>query len=532
MSCLFFKKIVPLIIIISLIFGVGANVFVKKAEAQNVSTVGGAVGKALAAGVACFLASKLEAWVAGFLARTEAMPEGYGQVGVYAVAVPTVALNNPAVAKSTETSNALTQSKDCIRDVIAKILLDWLVDETVRWIQGGGKPQFVGNWDKFVKDAANTAVGEAVYQTNAAFLCSPFKLQVQLSLTSPQSFKQRLNCTLDLIVGNIENFYNDFRTGGWIAYNEYWQPQNNYFGVMLMTHDEIANKAAAAASAAANEALAGAGFVSSKRCKGGGYDVATMNDLESGKPGSTKSWVKDSKGNWCPADQLEIVTPASTVGAAVASAVTSDVQWAANIKSWVAALTNAVINRLVKEGLSSMRGSSSSYSGGSYNPYGTYDPTIGTAGGYMKTIILNYQTLLDKTDELISLKNQTIAVLEQTSSTFAQILARNCPQTVFSFEITNLNNDKNRIEKEIINFQQFADEVYNNLIEARGYTDNTVLAIVQKYEDFSSSHQSELEAIYSGAAKYEFEKAQTALSAAQTKLSNCEPILSGSGGGE
>ncbi|NCQ02695.1 hypothetical protein GW816_01410, partial [Candidatus Wolfebacteria bacterium] len=120
-----------------------------------------------------------------------------------------------------------------LRDVIAKRIIDYIVDQTIVWIQGGGQPKFVTDWDGFLKDAANIAFDQVIKDVGLAQLCSPFKLQVQISLLPVQQFQQRIDCTLDDVVKNIEDFYNDFEKGGWIAYNETWQPQGNYYGEML-----------------------------------------------------------------------------------------------------------------------------------------------------------------------------------------------------------------------------------------------------------------------------------------------------------
>src|SRR3989338_9106526 len=36
-----------------------------------------------------------------------------------------------------------------LRDVIAKRIIDMIVDQTVEWIQGGGEPKFVTDWNGF-----------------------------------------------------------------------------------------------------------------------------------------------------------------------------------------------------------------------------------------------------------------------------------------------------------------------------------------------------------------------------------------------
>src|SRR3989344_9438205 len=49
---------------------------------------------------------------------------------------------------------------DLAVEILKKQLLDYIVDQIIQWIQGGGKPQFVTDWDGFLKDAANRATGQ------------------------------------------------------------------------------------------------------------------------------------------------------------------------------------------------------------------------------------------------------------------------------------------------------------------------------------------------------------------------------------
>src|SRR3989344_6045072 len=212
-----------------------------------------------------------------------------------------------------------------LRDIIVKRIIDMIVDQTITWIQGGGKPLFVTDWNGFVKDAASVAIDQVIKDVGLAPLCKPFKLRVNLSLLPVKRFPTRISCTLDDIVKNIEDFYNDFENGSWIAYSAAWEPQNNYFGVMLMAHDEMIE--------VENECLEFSPFTGECTSYGGGR-------TEIGK------CLKE-----------EIITPGDTIGATVAKSVTSDIEWAANIQSWTSALVNAVINRLITEGVGMMGGS-------------------------------------------------------------------------------------------------------------------------------------------------------------------------------
>jgi len=136
-------------------------------------------------------------------------------------AVPTYE-TNPVVVGSVakETAQTLLEwAMRFVRENLRKRLLDMMVDQIIQWIQGGGKPQFVTDWQGFLGDAANIAAGDFLQEIGAGFLCDPFNLQVQIALYPVPKFTDQITCTLDQVVDNIENFYDDFRNGGWIAGN-------------------------------------------------------------------------------------------------------------------------------------------------------------------------------------------------------------------------------------------------------------------------------------------------------------------------
>ncbi|MBI2515273.1 hypothetical protein HYV91_03820 [Candidatus Wolfebacteria bacterium] len=233
-----------------------------------------------------------------------------------------------------------------IRDIVAKRIIDYLVDETVRWIQGGGKPKFVTDWQGFLRDAGNIAFDQVVKDVGAARICEPFAFNVRLSLLPTPRFAQRLDCTLDRVVSNINAFYDDFRNGGWLAYNEAWQPQNNFYGQTILIQDEIVRRYAEQQRAAQNEALAGRGFLDVKRCVE--RDPVEVQICNSELP--TEAEQAACRAN-ARCIQEEAINPGAAVGETVISAINADKDWAANIQSWTAVLVNAVINRILKEGV-------------------------------------------------------------------------------------------------------------------------------------------------------------------------------------
>ncbi|PIY58862.1 hypothetical protein COY97_01940, partial [Candidatus Wolfebacteria bacterium CG_4_10_14_0_8_um_filter_39_64] len=349
-----------------------------------------------------------------------------------------------------------------LRDVIAKRIIDYIVDQTIVWIQGGGQPKFVTDWDGFLKDAANIAFDQVIKDVGLAQLCSPFKLQVQISLLPVQQFQQRIDCTLDDVVKNIEDFYNDFEKGGWIAYNETWQPQGNYYGEMLMIHDEMITRGALAKEAAEKEALAGKGFLSVKKC------------LEQDEEGTC---IKE-----------EIVTPGDTVGVAVASAITSDTQWAANIQSWTAALINAVINRVIKEGVGVMKGSEES-SGSSYYPSEYQSAADLEIESEKQQQINEVKKFVNEWQYLYNAKSKSLSYSEQLKVILVKIKKLNCQPAVSDSEIQAVQADIDRLKTETTELKNKIDGGNNlitkitnaNTIRERTIAQQDFLAFVDKY---------------------------------------------------
>jgi hypothetical protein len=401
------------------------------------------------------------------------------------------------------------------------------VDQTVVWIQGGGQPKFVTDWGGFLKDVGNIAFDQVIKDVGLAWLCSPFKLQVQLSLLPVPIFSQRLDCTLDMVVKNIEDFYRNFENGGWIAYNEAWQPQNNYYGQMIMIHDEMLTRAAAQTEAAKSEAQAGGGFLSPKRCKAGGSSTGERAQMEIDAPGSTKSFVKDSQGNYCTPDQMEIITPGSTVGAAVASAITSDTQWAANIQSWTAALINAVINRVITEGVGLMKGSGES-GGSSYYPPEYQSSADLEIERQKQQQITDVKKFINEWQYLFDAKTKSLSYVEQSKVVLASIESRNCQPSVSDSEIQAVQTDIDRLKTETTDLKKKIDEGNNliteitngNTIEERTIAQQKYFALGDKYNTIEFQEQ-----VITGSARdaadQEAQNKQTELSNSQARLATC-----------
>ena len=513
------KKFIFIIVINSLIFS-PLILFPKNVQAQGLSKL--IVDEAANLGI--FIGVTQSAATAADTQRAITVPVfdivQYSQIR---------AVESAKAAKETKT-NILQAAATLFLEMLRRRLLDMIVDQIIIWIQGGGQPQFVTNWQQFLKDAFGAAVGDVVLQTNLAFLCSPFKLQVQLSLLPVPKFSQRIECTLDDIVKNIEDFYRDFENGGWIAYNEAWQPQNNYYGQMIMIHDEMITKGALAKEAAQNEALAGKGFLSVKRCKAGGSSTGERAQMEIDAPGSTKSFVKDYKGNYCPSEQIENITPGAVVGDITSKAVGTDIDYvlsAKELEQYVTAIANAVINRVIKEGVGLIKGSSEQDTSSYTQPY--EDALTDIQRQEKQNIMAEYQRVLDDRNAVLANKKQSLSNTQQLVVVLKNLKTANCQPPATDSDISSAEAEVSRLNTEIDNLQKLINEIRALKDEAEkisaDYRLREMSVLTQKYNEFTNKYSSVVLEVYSGSAKtasqQEAQTKQTELSNSQARLVTC-----------
>lgn len=277
---------------------------------------------------------------------------------------------------------------------IKRSLLYQFSTQITDWIVKDEKPQFIKNPGKFLEDTARLAVDRTISKI-APRLCEPFRLNVQIQIPTvdrqANPFYEQVTCTLDQVTSNIENFYNNFRDGGWVAYQEMWKPQNNYFGAMMMVEGELAAQQQAAFQAAQDDLNRGQGFRSEKRCT----EWTIHKKVECPPPGpdgpvtasmrralgitemredncyKTEVFAGDISENGSPpplpADSNdyyscakdEITTPATLTSDVSKRAQQTDFDYLSasdDIENFLGTIEDAIINKLVKSGVKGLRG--------------------------------------------------------------------------------------------------------------------------------------------------------------------------------
>jgi uncharacterized protein (UPF0297 family) len=111
--------------------------------------------------------------------------------------------------------------------------------------------------EKSVGATLGATVRKAVAGQNAVVY------QSQLSVPGMPSFQQTANCTLSSKI-NVNSFKNDFSQGGWEAWNQLIQPQNNFFGAYSLALGEQSKQTATEEKAARDSSVAGSGFKGQK----------------------------------------------------------------------------------------------------------------------------------------------------------------------------------------------------------------------------------------------------------------------------
>lgn len=301
-----------------------------------------------------------------------------------------------------------------MRDVIAKRIIDYMVDETIKWVQGGGEPSFISDWDGFIKDAEEMAFDSVIKELELTDLCQPFASQLRIALIPQQRFaKEPVTCTIDDVVANVQDFYNNFQNGGWLAYGEAIKPENNLYMQLVMQSDKIKLESAFNQTKSQQQAATGQGFLSVSKCVQDDSEELFSQCINDGGNGEE---CREYATQNATCSKSEVQTPGATVGNLVSESLSSDKEWAANISSWTSALVNAAINRVTQEGIAAMTGS---------KPDATpdYDPASSEYGDLKDAeMTAEQQGYIDRVETITTPYGQVLAEKQKAKGYTEQIL--------------------------------------------------------------------------------------------------------------
>ncbi len=259
-----------------------------------------------------------------------------------------------------------------LTETLKNKILHLLTQQIVQWIDGGGDPQFVQDWQGFMSDAFNQAAGSAIEQTWPQ-LCAPFGPLIRLQLTRIYLTPSQVSCTLTQIANNAQSFYDSFSNGGWLAYGESALPAGNYYGAIFEASNVVDAKAQRAQASANSEAQAAQGFLSTKICNDGSKPKKFNQPVPD--PDHPGDFIVENKEK-CPGGETPFVTtPGGALGHTLYSALGSPIQHIVNVQDFVAlvsAMVDTALNRLIREGIAAVKGGRGDTgltgAGAGYNP--------------------------------------------------------------------------------------------------------------------------------------------------------------------
>lgn len=348
---------------------------------------------------------------------------------------------------STNLSDIAKWAYDTALSIAVNILIDEFQNQVVNWIAGGGQPKFITDWGGFLRNVGDKVAGQIIYGV-APYLCSGLGPLIRVALLPVPYANTNVRCTLSQVSNNINNFFNRFQNGSWYAYGYAMQPNNNYFGNLILINDNLMREKSKAEDAAKNEATAGKGFLSIKKCTKYAVD-------EDNNPTTT-----------CEPGFEVITTPGDTVGENLRVSLGwkgNQIVTAKRFESLVAAIVNASINRIIKEGLSSLTAAMNppapSFTGatpaGVTNP-GSLTPIINQVSNVINSlsqigVFQNIQTIIDSDRQWLTLKDSAIAALGQLPNTCSNLSDQ------ASQRINDLNSLAPTVQSELTNASSLSD---------------------------------------------------------------------------
>ena len=378
-------------------------------------------------------------------------------------------------------------AKNLAIDSLKRHLMKMMVDEIVIWIQGGGRPHFVSDLKGYLWDEINAAVGEMIWNSDLRWLCYPFSFKVRILLPFFSYRSHYPSCTLEDVIRNIEDFFDDFRNGSWIAWEKvYLDPQNSYWGALVMAHDTYLEEFAQEHEKRVVETIAGDQFLGEKKyvtdetqCHQGCYHsyyqdcvdecyekILNMEECE--------EKCKEEAQQVCCKTKEIIITPGKAFSHALLSAQDATFKEIANLQSFtdmIPIVVDALITRLLREAGGLLNLSSSAPSEG-WTPGNISSPIPEDDYKEKMSDVLNQRTYFDRkyAQEIVWYDKESVEIIEEEILPKLDFIKKNCPQKMPNVEkeisdyqklSQDLKNEINSIEAKLSSYEQIQQQIEN-----------------------------------------------------------------------
>jgi hypothetical protein len=307
---------------------------------------------------------------------------------------------------------------DAIFWVLAKTAIRRMTGSMINWINSGfqGSPLFLTDPQGFFLDVADQASGSLLRDLELTQMCDSWAPRIALGLRV-NTFGQKTQCTLSKVVDRAQEFIRgDFASGGWKGWLTMIANDDTFYGNYLTSLDELDTRQSSAYQEYQNELNQGQGFLSMKKCEGGGTQQSYCDTHCSGLISQNNPTQQEHEDyNNCYATCLEKsadtsslctstggkmvnTTPGSVIADQLNLQLGSGVRQleiADEVNESLAAIIDSLLNQLISKGLTSL----SKAGGGSGNNWEDTAPSQDEKNDAIKVIDntitteKNYRTL-------------------------------------------------------------------------------------------------------------------------------------------
>lgn len=266
-----------------------------------------------------------------------------------------------------------------VKAIVVQTLKNYLVrhfvNQTLDWIKNGGKPRFAINLKDMARDVTKDVAAETLYKI-APGICGYFspliiqKIRSDYNVSLQQAAGR--SCSLEQIVANVKQFYEDFEQGRWTGYGTTLLPSGNFFGSLFANSQVVVNRSKITAEAQEEEVKAGGGFIGTKIC--GTPKVLTVADIycqtqnectippgnydEDDAKSAAKligydylgGFVSNASGtfNACAKGDYQTTTPGGSIGAAIDNALPAPLHNIVNSQDIVGLISTLIDSAITK----------------------------------------------------------------------------------------------------------------------------------------------------------------------------------------
>ena len=159
--------------------------------------------------------------------------------------------------------------KNTLLQILKNTLVSIIQREVLTWIQGSGAPRFITNWGTQLVNAAQTSAINAI---NAQMSCGVYPAFIpQIKVTLNAYYKPGGNACANQFAAalgsnSLQQFYNNFANGGFVAFGASTLPSGNPYGQLFFNAQSVSLSYSNQQGASGLQAQSSQGLASSLTC--------------------------------------------------------------------------------------------------------------------------------------------------------------------------------------------------------------------------------------------------------------------------